>query len=387
MSGVGLMWANLFRRKTRTFLTLFSLLVAFLLFVLLRAVAAPFADGGVSVDGADRLVVTSKYSIIDLLPLSQLAQIQGVPGVEAVTHQTWFGGNYQDPANFFPKYPVEPRAYFDMFPEFAISPAQLDAFESTRTGIVVEEGMLARFGWSIGDRIPIEGDIWSLKDGSRLWQFDLVGTYRHRDPGESAPVALLMHYDYFDEARSFEEGAVGWYAVRVSDPERAPAISGAIDALFENSPNPTKTSTEAEFARSFAAQIGDIALMATGILSAVFFTILLLTANTMSQSLRERIPELAVLKTVGFSDARTSLLVVGESVLLCLVGALLGVGLGAFMLPVASAISQQFLGPVSMSMDIFLQAVAFAVVLGLVVGALPALTAQRLRIVDALRRA
>lgn len=386
MSGIGLMWANLFRRKTRTFLTLFSLLVAFLLFVLLRAVAAPFAGEGLSVDGANRLVVTSKYSIIDLLPLNQRAEIARVPGVEAVTHQTWFGGNYQDPANFFPKYPVEPRAYFDMYPEFAIAPAQLDAFENTRTGVVVEESMLARFGWSIGDRIPIEGDIWAQKDGSRLWQFDLVGTYRHRDPGEMAPVSLLMHYDYFDEARSFEEGAVGWYTVRVSDPDRAPAISGAIDALFENSPSPTKTSTEAEFARSFAAQIGDIALMATGILSAVFFTILLLTANTMSQSLRERIPELAVLKTVGFSDARTSLLVVGESVLLCVLGALLGVGLGALLLPAASVATQQFMGPVSMSLDIFLQSVAFAVVLGLVVGALPALTAQRLRIVDALRR-
>ena len=386
MSGMGLMWANLFRRKTRTFLTLFSLLVAFLLFVLLRAVAAPFAGEGFSVDGADRLVVTSKYSIIDLLPLSQKTEIAGVSGVEAVTHQTWFGGNYQDPANFFPKYPVEPRAYFDMYPEFAIDPAQLDAFESTRTGIVVEESMLARFGWSIGDRIPIEGDIWAQKDGSRLWQFDLVGTFRHRDPGDMAPVALLMHYDYFDEARSFEEGAVGWYTVRVSDPDRAPAISGAIDALFENSASPTKTGTEAEFARSFAAQIGDIALMATGILSAVFFTILLLTANTMSQSLRERIPELAVLKTVGFSDARTSLLVVGESVLLCVLGALLGVGLGALLLPAASVATQQFMGPVSMTLDIFLQAVAFAVALGLVVGALPALTAQRLRIVDALRR-
>lgn len=386
MSGIGLMWANLFRRKTRTFLTLFSLLVAFLLFVLLRSVAAPFAGEGFSVDGANRLVVTSKYSIIDLLPLSQMAEIARVPGVEAVTHQTWFGGNYQDPANFFPKYPVEPRAYFDMYPEFAIDPAQLDAFENTRTGVVVEEGMLARFGWSIGDRIPIEADIWPPRDGSRLWQFDLVGTYRHRDPGDMAPVSLLMHYDYFDEARERAQGAIGWYTVRVSDPDRAPAISGAIDALFENSPTPTKTSTEAEFARSFAAQIGDIALMATGILSAVFFTILLLTANTMSQSLRERIPELAVLKTVGFSDARTSLLVVGESVLLCVLGALLGVGLGSLLLPAASVVTQQFMGPVSMSLDILLQSVAFAVVLGLVVGALPALTAQRLRIVDALRR-
>ena len=386
MSGVGLMWANLFRRKTRTFLTLFSLLVAFLLFVLLRAVAEPFAGGGVSIVGADRLVTTSKYSIIDSLPFSQLARISRVPGVEAVTHQTWFGGNYQDPANFFPKYPVEPRQYFDMYPEFAIDPAELDAFANTRTGAVVEHSMLARFGWSVGDRIPIEGDIWSLKDGSRLWQFDLVGTYRHRDPGEVAPVAFLLHYDYFDEARQFGEGTVGWYTVRVSDPDQAPAISGAIDGLFENSANPTKTSTEAEFARSFAAQIGDIALMATGILAAVFFTILLLTANTMSQSLRERIPELAVLKTVGFSDLRTSMLVVGESVLLCLLGALLGVGLAALVLPGASSATQQFMGPVSMSSDILVQSVALAVALGIVVGALPALTAQRLRIVEALRR-
>lgn len=387
MSGVGLMWASLFRRKVRTFLTLLSLLVAFLLFVLLRAVAAPFASGGFEVTGVDRLVASNKYSIIDSLPLAHRTEMLALDGVDAVTHQTWFGGTYQDPANFFPKFPVEPRAYFEMYPEFLIDPAELDAFERTRTGAVVPESMLARYGWQVGDRIPIEADIWPLRDGSRLWQFDLVGTFTHeeREPEDMFP-QMLFHFDYFDEARQFGEGSVGWYAIRVSDPDRAPEIAGAIDRLFENSMAPTKTATEAEFQRSFAAQIGNVALMATGILSAVFFTILLLTANTMAQSLRERIPELAVLKTVGFSDGRVSLLVVGESILLCVLGAALGVGLGALFVPAASPIVEQFVGPIELPAAIVAQGLGLAVLLGLVVGGLPALTAQRLKIVDALRR-
>ena len=386
MSAFGLIWANLQRRPVRTYLTLLSILVAFLLFTVLRTMAVWFEQGTGSVAGASRLVVTAKYSIIEDLPISQRTAILGVDGVEAITHMTWFGGNYQEPRNFFPKYPVEPRSYFDMFPEYVIDADELQAFANTRTGAVAPVDFLERFGWQVGDRIPIEADIYPLRDGSRLWQFDLVGTYTSNDDSGVPPV-FLFHYDYFDEARQFGQGSVGWYTVRIDDPDKAPEVARAIDALFENSADPVKTATEDEFGRSFAAQLGDIGLIATGILSAVFFTILLLTANTMSQALRERIPELAVLKTLGFSNTKVAVLVLGESVMLCVVGGLLGVGLAWLAEPAISALFEQSnFGGFLLEGQVVATAVGLAVLLGLVVGASPAWTAKRLAIADALRR-
>ena len=208
MSALGLTWANLQRRPVRTYLTLFSVLVAFLLFTVLRTLAAWFQGGAAEdISGVDRLVVTAKYSIIDPLPISYQNQILAVDGVEAVTHQSWFGGNYQDPRNFFPKFPVEPRAYFDMYTEMKIDPAQLEAFENTRTGAVVSVGMLERFGWQIGDRIPIEADIYPMRDGNRLWEFDLVGAYAWEN--DNGQPLMLFHYDFFEEARQFGQGSGG----------------------------------------------------------------------------------------------------------------------------------------------------------------------------------
>ena len=386
MSALGLVWANLHRRPIRTYLTLFSVLVAFLMFALLRTMAAFFEGGGVDVTGADRLIVTAKYSIIDNLPISQRTAIAAVDGVDAITHQTWFGGNYQDPSNFFPKYPVAPRAYFDMYPEMLIQPQALDAFEKTRTGAVASESLLQRFGWQVGDKIPIEADIYPMRDGNRLWQFDLVGSYifAEEDGGQDL---FLFHYDFFDEARAFGQGSVGWWTLRIADPDRAPEVASAIDALFENSLDPTKTATEDEFARSFGAQIGDIGLIANGILSAVFFTILLLTAVVMNQALRERIPELAVLKTLGFSNAKVSRLVLAESVVLCALGGLLGVGLA---IVVGGALTN-FLASMGFGLEVSpataLTALGISVAIGVAVGVQPALQASRLTIADALRRA
>ena len=386
MSTAGLVWANLQRRPVRTYLTLFSVLVAFLLFTLLRTLAAFFEGGGVEVAGADRLAVTAKYSIIEDLPMSQRAQMLAVEGVEAVTHQSWFGGNYQDPSNFFPKFPVEPRAYFDMYPEMVISPEHLNAFQNTRTGAVAPLAMLEQFGWQVGDKIPIEADIWPMRDGNRLWEFDLVGYYTSRE-GETAPPTFLFHFDFFDEARQFGQGNVGWWTVRISDPDRAPEIANAIDALFENSLDPVKTATEDELARSFSAQIGDIGMIANGILSAVFFTILLLTAVVMNQALRERIPELAVLKTLGFSNAKVAAFVLAESVLLCTFGGVLGIVLAT----VASAPLNAMLAALNIGLTptvpTVLAALGISVALGAVVGLFPALKANRLTIADALRRA
>ena len=388
MSTAGLVWANLQRRPVRTYLTLFSVLVAFLLFTLLRTLAAFFEGGGVDLTGADRMVVSAKYSIIEDLPLSQRSQMLAVEGVEAVTHQSWFGGNYQDPSNFFPKFPVEPRAYFDMYPEMVISPEHLEAFQNTRTGAVASASMLEKFGWEVGDKIPIEADIWPMRDGNRLWEFDLVGYYTWGEE-ESGQETFLFHFDFFDEARQFGQGNVGWWTVRIGDPDRAPEIANAIDALFENSLDPTKSATEDEFQRSFAAQIGDIGMIANGILSAVFFTILLLTAVVMNQALRERIPELAVLKTLGFSNAKVATMVLAESVLLCTLGGVLGIVLATAVSQVEqlNAMLSGFGASVTPTVQTVLAAIGISVALGAVVGLHPALKANRLTIADALRRA
>lgn len=385
MTKLGLMWAYLFRRKTRTLLTLLSVLAAFLLFVLLRTVAHSFAEGGgFAAASVERLSVVPKYSIIDPLPISAMRHIQALEGVDAVTHADWFGGVYQDRENFFPTYPVDPLPYFDLHRELVVSAQHLQAFAQTRTGALAPRALAEQFGWKLGDRIPIQGDIYAKKDGSRDWAFDLVGFYSGED-AQPPPRVFLIHNDYFDEARDFGEGMVGWFVVRLKDPERAAEVAQEVDALFVNSANPTRTMTEAEQQRQFMRQIGDISLMMNGILGAVFFTILLLTGNTMAQSFRERVPELAVLKTLGFTDGATAALLLGESVLLCVLGALLGI---AVAFPVALAIGpdmEQFMGLFEVTPATIASAVALSAVLGLAVGAFPALTARRLSIVAALR--
>ena len=384
MSTAGLIWSNLFRRKLRTVLTLFSVLVAFLLFALLRTATDAFSGGGFSQPGIDRLVVAPKYSIIEPLPVSYLREIESVEGVDSAAHADWFGGVYQDPRNFFPQYPVQPLDWFDLHPEYIIDPGELDAFARTRTGAVAPAELAEKYGWKVGDKLPFQGQIYAMRDGSRLWEFDLVGTYRGPE-NEPQPGEFLFHYDFFSEANEYGEGNVGWFVVRITDTERAPEIASAIDALFENSLNPTRTSTEAEYNRQFMEQVGDIELMMTGILGAVFFTILLLTGNTMAQGLRERVPELAVLKTVGFTDAAVAWLMLGEALLLCSLGAILGV-LAA--VGVALAVGPQledFLGEFEVSWSIAAAALGTSVLLGLAVGAVPSLSARRLSIVDALR--
>ena len=384
MSTAGLIWSNLFRRKLRTVLTLFSVLVAFLLFALLRTATDAFSGGGFSQPGIDRLVVAPKYSIVEPLPVSYLREIESVEGVDSAAHADWFGGVYQDPRNFFPQYPVQPLDWFDLHPEYIIDPGELDAFARTRTGAVAPAELAEKYGWKVGDKVPLQGQIYAMRDGSRLWEFDLVGTYRGPE-NEPQPGEFLFHYDFFSEANEYGEGNVGWFVVRITDTKRAPEIASAIDALFENSLNPTRTSTEAEYNRQFMEQVGDIELMMTGILGAVFFTILLLTGNTMAQGLRERVPELAVLKTVGFTDAAVAWLMLGEALLLCSLGAILGV-LAA--VGVAYAVGPQledFLGEFKVSWSIAAAALGTSVLLGLAVGAVPSLSARRLSIVDALR--
>ena len=385
MNLLNLMWANLFRKPTRTCLTLASVMIAFLLFMLLRSISAAF-DSGLDVSASERVVVTPKYSQVDSLPYAQRQQILAVEGVSAITHTSWFGGTYQDPKNFFAKYPVDPLSYFDIYSELDLEPADaLERFSRERTAAVVDVGLMEKYGWQVGDVIPIHGTIYPKSDGSRLWEFQIVGQFSEN--GESSDFPLfLFHYELFKEAAAFGGDQVDNWILRLDDPDRADEIAQQIDAMYENSADPTKTATEDEFNRQFARQLGDMGFITTMIMSAVFFTIVLLTGNTMTQALRERIPELAVLKTLGFGDSTVSMMVLGEAVLLCLVGGVLGVGF-AFLLGPGMAIALEgIFGSFFVSPAFAIEALILSVVIGIVIGLIPALSAQRLAIVDALRR-
>ena len=385
MNLLNLMWANLFRKPTRTCLTLASVMIAFLLFMLLRSISAAF-DSGLDVSASERVVVTPKYSQVDSLPYAQRQQILAVEGVSAITHTSWFGGTYQDPKNFFAKYPVDPLSYFDIYSELDLEPADaLERFSRERTAAVVDVGLMEKYGWQVGDVIPIRGTIYPKSDGSRLWEFQIVGQFSEN--GESSDFPLfLFHYELFKEAAAFGGDQVDNWILRLDDPDRADEIAQQIDAMYENSADPTKTATEDEFNRQFARQLGDMGFITTMIMSAVFFTIVLLTGNTMTQALRERIPELAVLKTLGFGDSTVSMMVLGEAVLLCLVGGVLGVGF-AFLLGPGMAIALEgIFGSFFVSPAFAIEALILSVVIGIVIGLIPALSAQRLAIVDALRR-
>jgi putative ABC transport system permease protein len=384
MKYLPLLWAGLFRKKTRTILTVLSIFVAFLLFGLLQAVTVAFESGADSAD-AKRLLTTARYSIIEPLPIAYLRQIERVPGVLGVAYADWFGAKYQNESNAFPVFAVDPRRYLDMYPEFIIAPEQREAFIKTRTGAVAGQRLIERFGWKVGQRLPIGSEIHPKADGSMSWEFDLVGALDADDPAVRGNTdVVLINVAYFDEARQSGKGRTGWYIVRIEDSTRARAISAAIDAEFTNSPNETKTQPEKEFAIGFAKQIGDIGALVSRILAAVFFTILLLTGNTMAQSIRERIPELAILKTIGFSDGRVTLLVLAEAVLLLLLGSGLGMLVATGLLPSLNQATGGRFPPLFVYPSTWLLALAIAVALALVIGLPPALRARRLKIVDAL---
>ncbi len=380
-----LVWKNAWRKKIRTSLTILSVLVAFLLFALLSAIGYAFR-GGVDVADAQRLIVINKVSLINPLPMSYLNQIASLDGVQSVTHANWFGGYYQEPRNQFGQFPVDPQAYFDMFPEFNIPDEQLEAFKRNRTGAVVGQELAAKYGWKVGDRIPIQATIWTKADAGRTWEFDLEGIFSTDDPRGSTAL-MLFQYDYFDEARAFGKGMVGWYVLRVASGADPIQVAKAIDLQFANSPNETKTSTEAAFAQSFMKQYGNIAMIVTLILGAVFFTLLLVSGNTMSQSVRERIAELAVLKTLGFSDRSVLGIVLSESILIMLMGGLLGLGVGWVLIPGVAKQMATFLPGIFLAPTAIAGAFAIMIAAGVLAGIFPALKAMRLSIIDALARA
>jgi putative ABC transport system permease protein len=379
-----LLWATLWRKKTRTIFTLLSIMIAFLLYGVLATIDYAFENPSAGVTGADKLVTTNKFSITLQLPFSYTEQIRSVPGVAVVTWLTWFGGYYQEPKNFVFAVPIDIDTYFDLHKdEFIVSETQMNAFRAARRGAMVNSALMKKFGWKVGDKLPLHSTIWTQKsDGSLNWTFDIVGTFDVKDPTQASQLAsvALFHYELFDEGRSYGKGTVGWFEERVVDPRESALISDRIDALFANSPNETKTQPAKDFAVAFIKQIGDVGFVLRAILGAVFFTLLFLTGNTMMQSVRERIPELAVLKTVGFTDAKVLALVIGESLLLCVLAAVIGLASSYAVLPIV----KQGLQGMDLSHGELLPGIGVAVLLALIVGAAPALRAMRLNVVDAL---
>ncbi|WP_337054456.1 FtsX-like permease family protein [Pseudoxanthomonas sp. USHLN014] len=382
MKYLSLVWAQLFRSKTRTFLTLLSVVAAFLLYGMLDSVRVAFNSGG-SVDGANRLIVASRLSITQTLPLNLEQKIKQVQGVKDVTYAMWFGGIYRDPKDFFPNFSVAPN-YFDLYPNLQLPPAQLKAFQTTRTGAVVGETLANKFGWKLGDTIPLQATIFP-RGGSNDWPLQLVGIFRAKDRSTAANEEnqLVMNWKYFDESNDYIKSQVSWYTVTLNDPDDASRVAQAIDALSMNSDHETKSQTESSWQQAFVKQFADIGLIVTSIMGAVFFTLLLLTGNTMAQAVRERVPELATLKTLGFQDRTMLWLVLVESLLLIGLGGAIGLGLAAGILPALAAKAGGML-PARVPGQTWAIGAGLVVVIGLVVGVLPALRASRLKIVDAL---
>ena len=384
MKYFGFIWRNVWRKKIRTSLTMLSVFVAFLLFALLSAIGYAFKSGADTAD-AERLIVIDKITLINPLPMAYKNRIAATEGVHSVTYAAWFGGYYQDPRNQFPQFPTDPYEYFSMYPELKMPEQQLDNWARNRQGAVIGRELAEQFRLQVGDRIPIQATIWTKADGGRTWEFDIEGIFETDDPRGSTAF-LLFHYDYFEEARAFGKGTVGWYILRV-DPGADPVqVSNAIDLQFANSPNETETSTEAAFAQSFTKQFGNIALIVTLILGAVFFTLLLVSGNTMSQSVRERISELAVLKTLGFTDSSVLGIVLAESIVIMLLGGLLGLGVGWLLVQGAAQQMGAFLPGIFLSPQAIVTAVCIMVGAGVVAGIFPAIKAMRLSIIDALAR-
>ncbi len=382
MKYLHLVWAQLTRSRTRTLLTLLSVVTAFLLFGLLDTVRVAFNSGS-SVEGANRLIVSSRLSITQTLPIRLLQQIEGVDGVQKATYAMWFGGIYQDIRNFFPNFSVAPD-FFEVYTEFEVPPEQVEAFKNTRTAAAVGEALATKHGWKIGDTIPLQATIFP-RNGSNDWPLELTTIFRAKDRDRvQEENQLVMNWKYFDEANDYIKNQVSWFTVLLNDPAQASEVAQAIDALSANSDHETKSQTESAFQQSFAKQFADIGLIVTSIMGAVFFTLILLTGNTMAQAVRERVPELATLKTLGFTDRTVLILVMAESVLLVGLGGGLGIGLAAALIPGMAKASGGMLPMQSVPVSTWGVGMLLSIVIGIVVGLLPALRARRLKIVDAL---
>jgi len=377
----GLIFANLFRKKVRLILTIGSFAVALFLFAFLAVVRDAF-NRGADVAGADRLVVIDRVSIINLIPLKYRDQILQIPGVKCITHNNWFGGVYQDEKNFFPQFVIDPENQRQVFPELIVPDDQWNTFLKDRTGAIAGAKTAERFHWKIGDRIPIKTTLY----GGGSWEFTLDGIYHGKDPKDDE-TQFWFQWDYFEERiPQVIKGQIGWYVLRVNNPDDAVGVAKAIDEKFANSPNETKTETESAFAAGWVKQFGNIQFLIMTIGSVVFFTLLLVTGNTMAISVRERTSELAVLKAIGYSGRAILFFVLAESLVIALIGGLLGLGLALLAVPALAKALNGMLPGLVLAPSILLMGLVAALAVGIISGFLPGINAMRMRVVNALRR-
>ena len=376
-----LIFANLFRKKIRLLLTIGSFAVALFLFAFLSVVRDAFSRGA-DLASADRLVVINRTSIINPLPLAYRDKILRIPGVKYVTHNNWFGGIYQDEKNFFPQFVIDPENQRQVFPELIVPDDQWNAFLKDRQGAIVGARTAKRFGWKIGDRIPIKTTIW----GGGAWEFIIDGIYHGKRPQDDE-TQFWFQWDYFEEkVPDRVKGQIGWYVIRIENPDAAPRIAKAIDAEFANSPSETKTEAESAFAANWVKQFGNIQFLILTIGAVVFVTLLLVTGNTMAISVRERIGELAVLKAIGFSDVAVLFFILAESLAIALFGGLLGLGFAMVVMPVLASALSSLLPNLILPASALVLGLVMAVALGAASGILPGISAMRMRVVNALRR-
>jgi putative ABC transport system permease protein len=380
MKYLPLIWAGLWRKRTRTVLTLLCVVVAFALFGLLHGFTAAI-DGIIEQMSDTRLRSMSRVNITQPLPLAHRARMETVPGVEEVSYYNFFAGYYQDRSNSVQVGAIDVASFNVVYPDIQMDPKYVDAMLHTRNGALVGEDLAAQRGWKIGDRIPLGSAVWARKDGAEAWDFEIVGSYR--SPSGKVPTnELWVNYDYFDEARAAANGTVTLYFIKIHDSGRSAEIAEQIDALFANSTSETQTQSEKDWLRAQIAQIGDIGFFVNAIIAAVMFALLFVTGNTMTQSVRERIPELAVLKTYGFGDTAVMGLVLTEAVVLCSVAAALGIGIAAVLIP--PIFREIGAGGLNLPLPVVALGIGLSVAFAVLSASLPALRAQRLSIVDAL---
>jgi len=382
MKYLHLLWSNLGRKKLRTGLTLASIVVTFLLFGILQTMRAALT-GGADLAGVDRLMTTHKVSLIQPLPESYLTRVRGLDGVRVATSQDWFGGVYQDDRNQLVAIAVDGPSFLDVYPELKLPPDQRAAWLGDQRGAIIGSLLAKRYGWKVGDTIPMRSSIYSNSDGSQSWPMIVSGIYESTNGDLST---LYFHHKYLDESRKFGRGEIGWIVLRIQNPDDAAKMAAKVDALFANSSTETKTATEKAFAQAFANQMGNIGALVTAVASAVFFTMLLVIANTMGQSVRERTNELAVMKTLGFSSTSVTALVIGESLLITLLGAAIGLIIASLASVSLGQALQNFFPALGMPSTTFAVGFGLALLLGVIASALPATQAWRLKIVEALRR-